>query len=171
MILGFCLIIYGGPLALMITVICVHIRDACICVITNRLFSLDVIRFFCCADTAGASEMFRGNHFDWLPSLSHSRFAMVPKPFVVLFAYVQLLFLWGKLGGLLWCGDKSSGISQLFDHLSSIFVIHIVLHWIRLVCVVARQKILYEAVQFVCLDTCCIADCRHTKLFNHSEYI
>lgn len=30
MILGFCLIIYGGPLALMITVICVYTFDACI---------------------------------------------------------------------------------------------------------------------------------------------
>lgn len=114
--------------------------------------------------------MFRGDHFNWLPSLSNSRAAMVPQPVMVLFAHIQLLFLWRKFGRLLWRGDQSGGISKLFDYLSSISVVYTVLHRIRLVCVVARQKVLYETVQFVCLDTCCTADCRDTKLFNHSEH-
>lgn len=97
-------------------------------------------------DTFGASEVFRRDHFDWLSGVSNSWFAMVSKPLLVLFAHVQLLFVWRKSSGLFRCGDKSCRISALFGCVPSLFIVCIVLHWIRLVCTVARQKVLFEAV-------------------------
>lgn len=72
MILGFCLIIYGGPLALMITVI-----DLILQIAIELNFELN-FSLFLVADIAGASEMLRRDHFNWISSVSHSWFTMVP---------------------------------------------------------------------------------------------
>lgn len=123
------------------------------------------------SDPIGASEMLWRDYFNWISSVSHSWFAMVPKSFMVLFIDVQLLFLWWKFGRLLRCGHQSCGIPEFPSHLPSILIVHIVLHWFRLVCVVTSQEILHETIQFVRLDTCRTVDCCDTKLFNYSEYI
>ena len=121
-------------------------------------------------DTRRTSKMLSRNHIDWLSSLSHSRFAMVSKSFLVLPANIQLLLLRWKSLWLFRRSLQSSAITALPHHLPSIHLILSLLHWIRVVCAVISQEILHEAVQLVCMDTCCIADCRHTKLFNHSEH-
>lgn len=48
---------------------------------------------FSFSDAAGAGEMLRRDHLDRLSSVSHSRFAVVQKSFVVFPADVELLFL------------------------------------------------------------------------------
>lgn len=164
MIMGFCLIIYGGPLALMFTVNSFNSNSA-IVVACHRQMSFRLI-----SDTSGASEMLRRDYFDWLSSVSHPRFAMVPKPFVVFLDNIQLLFLRWKLSGLLQCAGESCWNPSILGHLSSFPIVHTVLHWFRVVCVVASQKILHEAIQFVCMDSCRPVDCRDTELFNHSEH-
>lgn len=69
MIMGFCLIIYGGPLALMITVIYTYHASVPIVFLIKYIFLF--------TDIASASEMFRRDYFDWISSVSHSWLAMV----------------------------------------------------------------------------------------------
>lgn len=130
-------------------------------------FQLKSVTFL---DTRRTSKMLSRNHLDWLSSLSHSRFAMVSKSLLVLPAYIQLFLLRRKSLWLFWRSLQSSAVIALPHHLSSIHLILSLLHWICVVCSVISQEILHEAVQLVCMDTCCIADCRHTKLFDHSEH-
>lgn len=63
------------------------------------------------------------------------------------------------------------GISSIFGNVSSVPIIYIVLYWICLVRSVAGEEVLYEAVQFVCLDTCSIIDCCYSELPNYTKYI
>lgn len=65
----------------------------------------------------------------------------------------------------------NTGISTVFGLISSVPIIHIVLYWICLVRSIVGEKVLYEAVQFVCLDPCGIVNCRYTELLNYTEYI
>lgn len=159
MILGFCLIIYGGPLALMITVIFI------------RLVVSPPADWFYFPDAFGASEMLWGDYLHWISGVSYSWFAVVPKLVVVLFAHVQLLFLRWKLGGLLRCGHQPRRVPPFPCHLSSILIVHPLLHWVRLVCLVTRQEVLHEAIQLVRLDSCRPLNCRDSELFNHPKHI
>lgn len=95
---------------------------------------------------------------------------MVSKSLMVFSANFQLFLLWWKSLWLLWRSLQPSTVTSLPHHLSSIHFILSLLHRIRMVCVVVSQKVLHETVQLVCLDTCSFADCRHSKLFDHSEY-
>lgn len=122
------------------------------------------------ADPAGSGQMLRRDHLHRLSSVSHPRAAMVPQSFLVFLADIQLLFLRRKSGRLLWCCDKSCGIFAYTRQIPSILFVHILLHWLCVVCAVSSQKVLYETIQFVRLDTCGIADCCHTELSHHSEY-
>lgn len=167
MILAFCLIIYGGPLALMITV-CSPAQFS-LTITLSILIYLCVCVFFH-ADPAGSGQMLRRDHLHRLSSVSHPRAAMVPQSFLVFLADIQLLFLRRKSGRLLWCCDKSCGIFAYTRQIPSILFVHILLHWLCVVCAVSSQKVLYETIQFVRLDTCGIADCCHTELSHHSEY-
>lgn len=162
MILGFCLIIYGGPLALMITVISENSR--------NSFWKL-IEFFYSFADIVGASEVLRRDHLDWIPSVSHPWIAMVPQFVMVFFVDIQLLLLRREFGRLLWRCDKSCWIFEFPRDVPSIFVIHTVLHRFRMVCAVSSQEILHETIQFVRLDPCGSIDCCHTELLDYSKYI
>lgn len=115
--------------------------------------------------------MFSRNYFYWLSSLSYPRLTLVPQSLLVFLTHIELLFLWRESLRLLWCSIQSRWNFAISHHLSSLPVILLVLHWIRMVCFVAGQKVLHEAVQLVCMDTCCFIDCCHTKLFDYPEHI
>lgn len=89
MIGGFCLIIYGGPLALMITV-----SDPLL-MINNFFFcqSIKKNRFINPTGFNGTSKMFRRNYKYWLRCVQDSRFTMVSFVVLVFFNYIQLFFL------------------------------------------------------------------------------
>lgn len=71
--------------------------------LANSLESKFLMRNFqLFSDSCSAGEMFSRDNFNWLPSLSHSRFAMVQKSFVVFPVDFQLFLLWRKSIRLLW---------------------------------------------------------------------
>jgi len=55
-------------------------------------------------------------------------------------------------------------------HLPSIPELLYVHYWICLVRALSREKVLYETVQLVCLDSCGSLDCCHPVIPHHSEY-
>lgn len=115
--------------------------------------------------------MLRRDHLDRIPGVSHPWFTMVQKSVMVLLAHVQLFLLRRESGGLFWCCDKSRRIPENIGEVSSILVIHILLHWICVVCAVSSQEVLHETIQFVRLDTRGIAHRCHTELSYYSEYL
>lgn len=67
--------------------------------------------------------------------------------------------------------STAAGISPIFGNVSSVPIIYIVLHRIRLVRSIAGEKVLHEAVQLVRLDARGIIDCCHAELPNYTEHI
>lgn len=94
MIGAFCLIVYGGPLAMMATVSILFISIRKIKIII--LIISTSIGFSC------TSKMFRRNHQHWICGVQNSWIALVSFIIMVLLNYFQLLFLWRKFDGLLW---------------------------------------------------------------------
>lgn len=65
----------------------------------------------------------------------------------------------------------SLGISTCTCYIPSIYFILSLYCWFCMVCTLTREKILYEAILSVCLDTCCITYCCDTELSYYSKYI
>lgn len=63
------------------------------------------------------------------------------------------------------------GISTCACYIPSIYLILSLYRWFCMVCTFTREKILYETILPICLDTCRVTYCRDTKLPYHPEYI
>lgn len=64
----------------------------------------------------------------------------------------------------------NTGILAVFGHLPSVLVVHTLLHWIRVVCAVAGEKVLHETVQSVRVDARGAADCCDAELSDHPKH-
>ncbi|KYM92855.1 Phosphatidate cytidylyltransferase, photoreceptor-specific [Atta colombica] len=142
MIAGFCLIIYGGPLALMITTLIVQVK--CFEEIINIGYAV-----------------YRIHGLPWFRSLSWY------------FLITSNYFFYGEnlMDYFAVVINRTVRISTCARYIPSIYLILSLHCWLRMVCTLTREKILYEAVLPICLDARRVTYCCDTELSYHPEYI
>lgn len=67
--------------------------------------------------------------------------------------------------------SQFTGSSQGAGDLPSIYIVLLVHRGICMVCSITGEEVLHEAILTIRVDPCGTFDCRHTELFNNTEYI